>query len=84
LNEILAILSEFISHCTSEVEIKLVLINLEKISDFKKVLKTLAENKNCGALMSNIGKYLKNNVKSDDPKILTAIESLIKFCKKIS
>jgi len=84
LNEILLILSEFISHCTSEVEIKLVLLNLDKISGFKKVLKTLTENENCGALVANIGKYLKNNLKNDDPKILTAFEQLVRFCKKLS
>jgi hypothetical protein len=32
------------------------------------LLKTLAENENCGSLVANIGKYLKNNLKSEDLK----------------
>ena len=35
LPEIVRILAEFISHCTQCVEVKLVLINLEKIASHK-------------------------------------------------
>lgn len=38
LAEITRILSEFISHCTQSVEVKLVLINLEKIASHKTLM----------------------------------------------
>jgi len=66
LIEVIAILSEFIACCNSDVEIKLVLINLDKISCFKKLLKNLAESNVCASLINNVAKYLKNNWKNED------------------
>ena len=41
--QIIKILSEFINHCQATVEVKLVLINLEKIASHKPLMKKLAE-----------------------------------------
>lgn len=43
LAEIARILSEFISYCTQSVEVKLVLINLEKIASHKALMQKLAK-----------------------------------------
>ena len=43
LVQIIKILSEFINHCQQSVEIKLVLINLEKLASSKQLMKKLAE-----------------------------------------
>jgi len=45
LVQIIAILSEFIQNCSQAVEVKLVLINLEKIASHKPLMKKLAESK---------------------------------------
>jgi len=64
LVEIVEILSEFIANCTSEVEIKLVLINLEKIACFKNLMKALAE-VDCQQLITNIASFLKRSLEED-------------------
>ena len=87
LTKIVKILSEFIQHCSQSVEIKLVLINLEKISSHKPLMKKLAEiadekDKPSKKLIKNIANFLINHL--TDPEYEECTEQLIRFCKKMS
>ena len=61
LNQIISILSEFIKNCTQVVEIKLVLINLEKIAIYKTHMKKMSEDEKCKELIINIAYFLESH-----------------------
>jgi hypothetical protein len=61
LKPIVAVLSKFVVHCDSIVEMKLLLVNLEKIVSFKKLMKEIAKT-DCAALISNISKLLERKM----------------------
>ena len=60
---------------------KLVLLNLERISCFKKLMKSLAETQ-CDILIKNISAFMLKSKDKDD--YANSIEQLMKFCKKLS
>eukprot|EP00347_Sterkiella_histriomuscorum_P023636 403333912 len=81
LVEIVDIISQFIERCDSMIEIRLALLNIERISFFKKLMIKLAEIQ-CDSLIMNISSFIKKSMEKDGYS--TSIEQLIKFCKKFS
>ena len=60
---------------------KLVLLNLERISCFKNLMKSLAETQ-CEQLIKNISAFMHKSMNKED--YANSIEQLLKFCKKLS
>ena len=88
LVQIIKILSEFIDACTQSVEIKLVLINLEKIASHKHLMKKLAEinveneEQPSTNLIKKIAAFLDRSYLETEYEECT--EQLLRFCKKMS
>jgi hypothetical protein len=80
LKPIVTVLSKFVVHCDSIVEMKLLLVNLEKIVSFKKLMKEIAKT-DCASLIRNISKLLER--KMDQPEYDVQIDQLLRFCKKL-
>jgi len=60
---------------------KLAILNIERISIFKKLMIKLSE-MNCENLIKNICVFIEKSIKKEDYHF--SIEQLIKFCKKFS
>jgi hypothetical protein len=58
LGHIVAVLSKFVQHCSTIVEMRLLLANLEKIVSFKKLMKSLVDT-DCASLIQNLAKLLE-------------------------
>lgn len=83
LVQIVTILSEFIKNCSQAVEVKLVLINLEKIASHKPLMKKLADcSKDSYKLIENIAQFLMKHLNNEEYYQCT--EQLLRFCKKMS
>ena len=83
LKEIVDIMSQFIESCESVIEIKLVIMNLEKIASSKQLMKFLAElTESCKLLIKNIHIFIAKNIMKKDYH--PSIELLFRFCKKLS
>jgi len=78
---IVSVLSKFVVHCDSIVEMKLLLENLKKIVSFKKLMKSLVDT-DCQSLITNIAHLLDS--KMDQPNYERQIVELLRFCKKLA
>ena len=73
LKEIVDILSKFINNCESVIELKLVIMNLEKIASCKHLLKSLADlGESCETMIENIYKLIART--KERPEYHTSIE----------
>ena len=81
LIQIVRIIAMFISSCDSPKEMKLVTLNLERISCFKKLLKIIAEDEKI-QLLDSISSFISKHLEKEEYAAL--IEQLLKFCKKLS
>jgi len=61
LEQIVEIISQFIERCESPIEMKLVLLNLERISCYKKLLKNLPKEK-CEDLIRNMANFMQRHI----------------------
>jgi hypothetical protein len=83
LKEIIDIMSQFIESCESVIELKLVIMNLEKVASSKQLMKSLADlTDSCKPLIKNIHHFVAKNVVKKDYH--SSIEQLFRFCKKLS
>jgi hypothetical protein len=83
LREIIEIMSQFIENCESVIELKLVIMNLEKIASCKHLMKSLADmTDSCKLLIRNIHLLIAKQLMKKDYH--TSIEQLFRFCKKLS
>ena len=83
LKEIIDIMSQFIESCESVIELKLVIMNLEKVASSKQLMKCLADlQDNCKLLIKNIHHFIAKNIMKKDYH--SSIEQLFRFCKKLS
>lgn len=76
-------MSQFIESCESVIELKLVIMNLEKIASSKQLMKCLADlTDSCKLLIKNIHIFIAKNIMKKDYH--ASIELLFRFCKKLS
>ena len=61
LAQVISIISEFISACSSSIEMRLIQFNLDKIASFKEQMKRLANDEKCKDLINNIASFLDSN-----------------------
>jgi hypothetical protein len=82
IDQIANILSTFIENCNQEVEIRLVILNLQKISQTKHLMISLAKSKPIQMFITNIRDFLEKHYDKED--FMLSAQDLLLFCKKIS